>query len=65
MTAGMLTICVAVTAFFHFLASYLTASMIPTIVMVLGITACIYCIYTVFLAQIRYEDKLKSMVDKK
>ena len=65
MTAGMMAICVAVTAFFHFLASYITASMIPTIAIALGLSGCVYCIYSIFLAQIRYEDTLKRMVDRK
>jgi hypothetical protein len=65
MTAGMMAIVVAVTAFFHFLSTVVTADMVPVIVIGLGITSCIFLIYTVFLAQIRYEDSLKSLVDKK
>jgi hypothetical protein len=65
MTAGMMSIVVAVTAFFHFLSTVVTADMVPMIVICLGITSCIFLIYTLFLAQIRYEDSLKSMVDKK
>ena len=65
MTAGMMAIVVAVTAFFHFLSTVVTADMVPMIVIGLGITICIVGIYSVFLAQIRYEDTLKSMVDKK
>jgi hypothetical protein len=65
MTAGMMAIVVAVTAFFHFLSTVVTANMVPMIVIGLGITSCVFLIYTVFLAQIRYEDSLKRMVDKK
>jgi len=65
MTAGMIAIVLATTAFFYFLSTVVTANMIPMIIIVLGITACIVCIYHFFLAQIRFEDKLKSMVDKK
>ena len=65
MTAVMMAIVVAVTAFFHFLSTVVTADMVPMIVICLGITACVFCIYNVFLAQIRYEDTLKRMVDKK
>jgi hypothetical protein len=65
MTAGMMAIVVATTAFFHFLSTVVTADMVPTIVIGLGITSCVFLIYTVFLAQIRYEDSLKRMVDKK
>ena len=65
MTAGMITIVVAVTGFFHWLSQVVTPDMVPMIVICLGITSCIFLIYTVFLAQIRYEDSLKRMVDKK
>ncbi len=65
MTAGMMAIVVAVTAFFHFLSTVVTANMVPMIVIGLGITSCVFLIYTVFLAQIQYEDSLKRMVDKK
>ena len=65
MTAGMMAIVVAVTAFFHFLSTVVTADMVPVIVICLGITACVFGIYSVFLAQIRYEDTLKRVVDKK
>jgi hypothetical protein len=65
MTTGMLVIVLATTAFFYFLTTVVTANMVPMIVIGLGITSCIFLIYTVFLAQIRYEDTLKRMVDKK
>ena len=65
MTAGMMAIVVAVTAFFQFLSTVVTADMVPMIIMGLGITVCVFGIYSVFLAQIRYEDTLKRMVDKK
>jgi hypothetical protein len=65
LTAGMMAIVVAVTGFFHWLSQVITPDMVPTIVIGAGITACVICIYTVFLAQIRYDDWLKRMVDKK
>jgi protein-S-isoprenylcysteine O-methyltransferase Ste14 len=65
LTAGMIVIVLATTAFFYFLSTVITANMVPWIIVVLGITACVICIYHVFLAQIRFEDKLKSLVDKK
>ena len=65
LTAGMMAIVVAVTGFFHWLSQVVTPDMVPTIVIGAGITACVICIYTVFLAQIRYDDWLKRMVDKK
>ena len=65
LTAGMMAIVVAATGFFHWLSQVVTPDMVPTIVIGAGITACVICIYTVFLAQIRYDDWLKRMVDKK
>jgi uncharacterized membrane protein YidH (DUF202 family) len=65
MTVGMMAIVVAVTAFFQFLSTVVTTDMVPVIIMVLGTTICVFGIYNVFLAQIRYEDTLKRMVDKK
>jgi hypothetical protein len=65
LTVGMIAMVVAVTGFFHFLSRVVTPDMVPLIVIVLGITACVFGIYNVFLAQIRYEDTLKRMVDKK
>ena len=65
MTAGMMAIVVAVTAFFHFLSTVVTANMVPWIIVVLGMTACVVCIYMTFLSQIRFEDSLKPTVDKK
>ncbi len=60
-----MAIVVAVTGFFHWLSQVITPDMVPTIVIGAGITACVICIYTVFLAQIRYDGWLKRMVDKK
>ena len=64
LTAGMIAIVVAVTAFFHWLSRVVTPDMVPLIVISLGITSCIFLIYTVFLAQIRYEDAVNKIVKK-
>ena len=64
LTAGMITIVVAVTAFFHWLSRVVTPDMVPLIVICLGITSCIFLIYTVFLAQIRYEDAVSKIAKK-
>jgi hypothetical protein len=64
LTAGMIAIVVAVTAFFHWLSRIVTPDMVPLIVISLGITSCIFLIYTVFLAQIRYEDAVSKIVKK-
>ena len=65
LTAGMIAIVLATTAFFYFLSSYVTANMVPWIIVVVGMTACVVCIYMTFLSQIRFEDTLKRTVDKK
>ena len=65
LTAGMIGMVLAVTGFFHWLGQTVTSDIMPMIVIGLGITSCIFLIYTVFLAQIRYDDWLKRMVDKK
>ena len=64
LTAGMIAIVVAVTGFFYWLSSVVTPDMAPMIVICLGITSCIFLIYTVFLAQIRYEDAVNKIVKK-
>ena len=63
-TAGMIAIVVAVTGFFHWLSQVVTPDMVPLIVISLGITSCIFLIYTVFLAQIRYEDAVNKLAKK-
>jgi xanthine/uracil permease len=64
MTAGMMAIVVAVTGFFHWLSRVVTPDMVPMIVICLGITSCIFFIYMMFLAQIRYEDEVKKIAKK-
>ena len=64
MTAGMIAIVVAVTGFFHWLSQVVTPDMVPLIVIWAGIASCIFLTYTVFLAQIRYEDEVKKIAKK-
>jgi len=64
LTAGMIAIVLATTAFFYFLSTVVTADMVPMVVIGLGITSCTFLIYTVFLAQIRYEDEVKKIAKK-
>ena len=63
-TAGILAIVIVVTGFFYWLSRFVTPDMVPTIVICLGIASCIFLIYTVFLAQIRYEDETKHIAKK-
>jgi hypothetical protein len=64
LTTGMIAIVVVVTGFFHWLSQVVTPDMRPLIVISLGITSCIFLIYTVFLAQIRYEDAVNKIAKK-
>ena len=64
LTAGMIAIVVVVTAFFHWLSQVVTPDMVPLIVIWAGIASCIFLTYTVFLAQIRYEDAVKKITKK-
>lgn len=64
LTAGIIAIVVAVTGFFHWLSQVVTPDMVPLIVIWAGITSCIFLIYTVFLAQIRYEDAVNKIAKK-
>jgi hypothetical protein len=64
LTAGMMAIVVAVTGLFHWLSQVVTPDMVPLIVIWAGITSCIFLIYTVFLAQIRYQDEVKKITKK-
>jgi hypothetical protein len=45
--------------------TYITPEIAPFVIGAIGIGICLYILYSIALAQIRYEDKLKSMVDKK
>ena len=65
MTAGIMAVCVATSAFLHLVSTYVTADIMPTIVITLGTGVCIFVIYSIFLARIRYEDAIKSSVDQK
>ena len=64
LTAGIIAIVVAVTGFFPWLSQVVTPDMVPLIVIWAGIASCIFLTYTVFLAQIRYEDEVKKIAKK-
>ena len=65
MTVCLLALVTVVAVFFRVMASLVSADMIPIMVAVVGIGVCIYLIYMMFLTQIRYEDRVKGLVDKK
>jgi O-antigen/teichoic acid export membrane protein len=68
--AGLITVafsgmCVVMGLVGSYVARFLTPEQFVMGLMVLGVTACLYTIYSVLLAKFQYEEHLKSMVDRK
>jgi uncharacterized membrane protein YGL010W len=63
--AGMLAISISAILLIKLAITYISVEAVPFVIAGLLISACLYFLYCIALAQIRYEDKLKSMVDKK
>jgi hypothetical protein len=68
--AGLFTVafggmCVAMGLVGSYVAQFLTPEQFVMGLMVMGITACLYAIYSLLLAKFQYEEHLKSMVNKK
>lgn len=64
-TAGILAITVVATLAIQLAATYITPEMIPFILTAAGMGLCIYVMYSLILTQIRDQDEIKSMIDKK
>ncbi len=64
-TTGLAAWCVAVGFGLQFLSKYITPEQFSMGLAVAGITMCFYVIYSLVLTKIEFDDKLKSMVDKK
>ena len=45
--------------------TYISVEAVPYVVGISLLAVCFYFLYSIALAQIRYEDKLKDMVDRK
>ena len=64
-TTGFGAVCVAVAFALQYLATTMTQEQFVIGLAVMGITACLYTIYSVLLSHFQYKDHLKSQVDKK
>jgi threonine/homoserine/homoserine lactone efflux protein len=62
--AGMLTVSVSVILVLKLAFTYLTVEMAPYAVAVVVFAGAVYLLYSIALAQVRYEDKLKEIAQK-
>jgi ABC-type transport system involved in Fe-S cluster assembly fused permease/ATPase subunit len=59
--AGMLAVCTTIILAIKLAVTYITAELAPYVAGVLALTIVLYLLYTIALAQIRYEDKIKEI----
>jgi len=64
MVAGMLTVSVSVMLVLKLAFTYLTVDTAPYAVAVVVFAGAVYLLYSIALAQVRYEDKLKEIAQK-
>jgi threonine/homoserine/homoserine lactone efflux protein len=62
--AGMLTVSVSVALGLKLAFTYLTVETAPYAVAVVILSGAVYLLYSIALAQVRYEDKLKEIAQK-
>ena len=62
--AGMLTVSVSVVLALKLAFTYLTAETAPYAVAVVILSGAVYFLYSIALAQVRYEDQLKEITRK-
>jgi hypothetical protein len=62
--AGMLAVCTAILVVLRLAFTYLTEEMMPYVAGGLALMIVLYLLYTIALAQIRYEDKIKEITRK-
>ena len=65
LTAGFGAICVVVGLSVQYVSRSMTHEQFVVGLAVMGITACLYTIYSVLLSHLQYQHHLKGMVDKK
>ena len=63
--AGMLGIGLSAILLVKLAFTYITPEAAPFVVGAVLIGACVYVLYRIALAQIKYEDTLKNLVDRK
>jgi threonine/homoserine/homoserine lactone efflux protein len=64
MVTGMLTVSVSVVLALKLAFTYLTVETAPYAVAVVVLSGAVYLLYSIALAQVRYEDKLKEITQK-
>jgi threonine/homoserine/homoserine lactone efflux protein len=64
MVAGMLAVSVSVILALKLAFTYLTVETAPYAVAVVVLSGAVYLLYSIALAQVRYEDKLKEIAQK-
>ena len=64
MVVGMLTVSVSVMLVLKLAFTYLTVETAPYAVAVVVLSGAVYLLYSIALAQVRYEDKLKNLGKK-
>jgi threonine/homoserine/homoserine lactone efflux protein len=62
--AGMLAVSVSVMLALKLAFTYLTVETAPYAAAVVVLSGAVYLLYSIALAQVRYEDKLKEIVQK-
>ena len=62
--AGMLAVSVSVILALKLAFTYLTVETAPYAVAVVVLSGAVYLLYSIALAQVRYEDKLKEIAQK-
>lgn len=64
MVAGMLTVSVLIMLALKLAFTYITVETAPYAAAVVILSGAVYLLYSIALAQIRYEDKLKEIAQK-
>lgn len=63
--AAMLAISVSVVLLLKLAFTYITPELAPFVLGAVGVGICLYVLYSIALAKIQFDDKLKEMVDRK
>jgi threonine/homoserine/homoserine lactone efflux protein len=64
MTAGMLAVSMLIMLVLKLAFTYLTVETAPYAVAVMVLSGAVYLLYSIALAQVRYEDKIKEIAQK-
>jgi threonine/homoserine/homoserine lactone efflux protein len=64
MTAGMLAVSMLIMLVLKLAFTYLTVETAPYAAAVVVLSGAVYLLYSIALAQVRYEDKLKEIAQK-